>query len=131
MAFRIQSVSEPTFRKPTEHAKGWGVEKWFANNPLYCGKLLCFNKGAKFSAHFHDLKNESFYVLKGKIRFIYFDPTNANELAHELNEGDVVDIPRLCVHQVEALEESVIIEVSTQHLESDSYRVRKGDSQKK
>ncbi len=120
----------PTRRKVEDHPKGWGREVWLAANEQYCGKLLCFNKGAKFSAHFHDLKNETFYVLKGMVRLTWFKLENADEIVEVLIEGEVIDIPRLCVHQVEALEESVIIEVSTQHLETDSYRVRKGDSQK-
>ena len=28
--------------------KGWGKEIIFAREPAYCGKLLCFNKDAKF-----------------------------------------------------------------------------------
>lgn len=124
-----RNPTAPTRRKVENHPKGWGKETWLANTPQYCGKLLCFNKGAKFSAHFHDLKNETFYVLKGKVKLTWFNLQNADEIVEVLIEGEVIDIPRLCVHQVEALEESVIIEVSTQHLETDSYRVRKGDSQ--
>ena len=33
--------------------KGWGHELIWATNDKYCGKLLKFNKGAKFSMHFH------------------------------------------------------------------------------
>ncbi len=120
----------PTFRKPEDHPKGWGKEVWLAANHQYCGKLLCFNKGARFSAHFHDEKSESFYVLRGRIRFIYNDLRDASQHEQIMEEGQVVDIPRLCVHQVEALEESVVIEVSSRHSESDSFRVRPGDSQK-
>jgi hypothetical protein len=32
--------------------KGWGHELIWATNDKYCGKLLKFNKGAKFSMHF-------------------------------------------------------------------------------
>jgi hypothetical protein len=41
----------------------------------------------------------------------------------------MVDIPRLQTHQVHALEDTRILEVSTQHFEDDSYRVMAGDSQ--
>lgn len=119
----------PIFRQPESHPKGWGKEIWLSDTERYCGKLLCFNAGAKFSAHFHDLKDESFFILKGVVRFTYTDGYTANEISTVLRQGDVVDIPRLCVHQVEALEESTIIETSSQHLDSDSYRVKKGDSQ--
>ena len=37
--------------------KGWGHEVIFVNNELYCGKLLVFKKGAKFSMHYHLIKD--------------------------------------------------------------------------
>ena len=118
----------PYFRHSSETPKGWGKEVLLANRDGYCGKLLCFNKGAKFSMHFHDLKSESFYVLSGRIEFRYIGK-GCVIFSETLNRGDVVDIPRLCLHQVEALEESVLVEVSTRHEDSDSYRVAPGDSQ--
>ena len=33
--------------------KGWGHENIFATNDKYCGKLLVFNEGSRFSMHFH------------------------------------------------------------------------------
>jgi quercetin dioxygenase-like cupin family protein len=120
----------PTFRKPEEHPKGWGSELWLANTPRYCGKLLSFKKGAQFSAHFHDSKDETFYILSGRLKLIYHDLSNAALLEKVLEVGDVADSPRLGGHQIEALEQSVIVEVSSQHFELDSFRVRPGDSQK-
>ena len=49
-----------------EVEKGWGSETIFATNDLYCGKLLNFNTGAKFSMHLHKDKDETWYVLSGK-----------------------------------------------------------------
>ena len=48
---------------------------------------------------------------------------------HEFNlhEGECMDIPPGLVHQMEALEDSELFDFSTQHFESDSYRVVKGD----
>ena len=47
--------------------KGWGSELIWATNDKYCGKLLKFNAGAKFSMHFHSEKDETWYVLDGKL----------------------------------------------------------------
>ena len=49
-----------------EVEKGWGSETIFATNDLYCGKLLNFPTGAKFSMHLHKDKDETWYVLSGK-----------------------------------------------------------------
>mgnify|MGYP003334401194 CR=1 FL=1 len=55
--------------------KGWGSEFIFATNDKYCGKLLKFNKDARFSMHFHAEKDETWFVLSGKflVRYIETD----------------------------------------------------------
>lgn len=112
------------------HSKGWGEEKWIINCPDYCMKFLDFKKGTKGSMHFHVSKHETWYIAYGKILLSYINTDNANQSQVILLEGDILDIPRLNPHQVEALEDSRIIEVSTQHFDDDSYRVSPGDSQK-
>lgn len=115
---------------PQVHKKGWGEEIWIANHEKYCGKLLRFKKGAEFSMHYHMLKHETFYVLKGKLELRCFDLQDATQHEGYINVGDVIVIPAGNPHKLIALEESEIIEISTQHFESDSYRIQKGDSQK-
>ena len=111
--------------------KGWGHELIWATNDLYCGKLMKFNKGAKFSMHFHKDKDESWYVLAGKFRVIWIETQNADVRAKELKIGDTWHNPPLLPHQIECIEEGTIIEVSTPDSVEDNYRVVKGDSQKK
>lgn len=120
----------PIFRKFEEVSKGWGREVILASFKEYCGKLLCFNKGALISAHQHLEKYESFAIFRGSFEFYYFDYNKAEQYVSILKEGDIVDIPRGTLHQLKALEDSIIIEVSTEDKKSDSYRVFKGDSQK-
>jgi len=118
-------------RKAERHPKGWGEEIWIINTDKYCGKLLKFRAGATFSDHYHINKDETWYVLSGKLELRYYDLANADRLTKELTVGDVVHIPPSTPHQLKALEDSVIVEVSTPHDEEDSYRIAKGDSQKK
>lgn len=110
-------------------AKGWGSENIWATNDKYCGKLLEFNTGAKFSMHFHAHKDETWYVLSGKFKVIVIDTTNATQTTHELNTGSVWHNPPLLPHQLICLEAGTIIEVSTPDSVADNYRVAKGDSQ--
>ena len=118
-------------RKPLQEVKkGWGKEIWLANNNKYCGKILKFNAGSKFSMHYHVDKEETFYILDGHLKLKYFDLSNAEEKIQDLYSGDVVDIPQFNPHKIEAIKESTIIEISTHHEDSDSYRIEKGDSQK-
>jgi len=109
--------------------KGWGSENIWATNDKYCGKLLQFNQGARFSMHFHAHKDETWYVLSGKFKVIAINTANASQTEYELNTGDVWHNPPLLPHQLICLEAGTIIEVSTPDSVEDNYRVAKGDSQ--
>ena len=108
--------------------KGWGYEKWICNNKEYCGKLLHIIKGKKCSWHYHILKDETFYLQEGKLLVRYSDENNiedAKELI--LEKGDKFHVYRGLRHQMFALEDSDLFEFSTEHFDSDSYRILRGD----
>jgi len=110
--------------------KGWGHEVIIVNNDLYCGKILHFKKGAKFSMHFHMKKMETWYVQSGLFTFRWIYTENADVIEETLKPGDTITNFVGEPHQIICLEEGDIFEVSTTHFDSDSYRVGKGDSQK-
>lgn len=110
------------------HPKGWGYEKWIVNKPEYCGKLLFIQKDKKVSWHYHILKDETFYVQSGSIILLYSeqdDIESANKII--LNKGDSFYVPRKLRHRMIALEDTELFEFSTEHFETDSYRLIKGD----
>lgn len=109
--------------------KGWGSEDIWATNDKYCGKMMNFNKGSKFSMHFHAEKDETWYVIKGKFIVKYIDTVLAEVYEKELNVGDVWHNPPLLPHQLICLEDGIVCEVSTPDSVEDNYRVAKGDSQ--
>ena len=109
--------------------KGWGHELIWATNEKYCGKLLKFNKGAKFSMHFHAEKDESWYVLDGLVMIKFIETKDASLHEVTLKAGEVWRNRPLQPHQVICLEEGTIIEVSTPDSVQDNYRVLPGDSQ--
>jgi quercetin dioxygenase-like cupin family protein len=108
--------------------KGWGFEKWIVNCEEYCGKLLFFNKGKRCSWHYHILKDEVFYLQSGKMMVYYSNEDNILK-AHRLVlvSGQNFHVYRGLRHQMVALEDSELFEFSTQHFDSDSYRIIKGD----
>ena len=108
--------------------KGWGFEKWIVNCEEYCGKLLYFVKGKRCSWHYHKLKDEVFYIQSGKlvVRFSEDDDLNNAEQV-TLGPGDNFHVYRGLRHQMYALEDTELFEFSTQHFDSDSYRIVKGD----
>ena len=116
--------------KPERIEKGWGYELIIHNKiNEYCGKILHFNKGGAFSMHYHIEKKETFYVSKGRFMLSYINPDTTELIEKILNVGDVIEIHRGITHQLHALEESEIFEVSTYDRTEDSYRIFKGDSQ--
>jgi len=111
--------------------KGWGYELIWATNDKYCGKLMKFNKGAKFSMHFHAEKDESWYVLDGLFMIKFIETKDASMHEVTLKAGEVWRNRPLQPHQVICLEEGTIIEVSTPDSVQDNYRVLPGDSQQR
>ncbi len=126
--------------------KSWGYEDWLANSPLYCGKDLFIKKGKRLSLHFHNLKTESFFCQSGEVflefyddveldckfpdwksfdYFVYNSPGVVSCLT--LRPGDSFHIPIGRRHTLIALLDSHIFEFSTEHFDSDSIRILKGD----
>ena len=125
-------MDKPKVTKGCQVPKGWGEEIIIENNEMYCGKVLIFKKGCKFSMHYHMEKDECWYVEKGEFIYRWIDTKTAEVYEGPIKEGDVVRQLPGQPHQLEYIGdgEGRIFEVSTHHEDSDSYRVAKGDSQK-
>ena len=108
--------------------KGWGWERWIVNNEEYCGKLLYFKQGKRCSWHYHVLKDEVFYLQSGLMLVRYSDSDDL-EKAEELilEPGQNFHVYRGLRHRMIALQDSELFEFSTQHFDSDSHRILKGD----
>lgn len=115
---------------PVMVPKAWGYELVYCNNDEFCGKKLHINKGKQFSVHQHVKKREVFLLQSGKVDLMTVDSSNAAHNHREMNPGDVIEIPRLLLHQITALEDSDIIEFSTHHDDEDSLKSEPGDSQR-
>lgn len=96
--------------------KVWGSELWIANSEKYCGKILTLKKGYRCSLHTHKIKDETFYIFDGKVLMETDNQTQTME------KGDIVHISPNTYHRFTGLKDSRIIEISTQHFDSDSYR---------
>ena len=110
--------------------KGWGHELIWATNDKYCGKLMHFNEGAKFSMHFHAEKDETWLVLSGCFIVEYIDTSDASIRSKTLTKNSVWRNEPLLPHRLTCIEKGDIIEVSTPDSVEDNYRILKGDSQK-
>ena len=101
---------------PREVAKPWGSELWFAHTDRYAGKILRVRAGCRLSVQFHEEKDETSYVLSGRV--IVSQGDSADQLtARELGPGESWRIQPRVIHTLEAVEDAEIIEVSTPQLE--------------
>ena len=124
----LNDTGEITKKLPVEIVlKGWGKEIIFVNNDEYCGKLLCFEKGKKFSMHYHIKKKETWYVSKGSFILIWVETGSGTTHTEYLKLGDVITNERGEPHQLIALEDAEVFEVSTKHYDDDSFRMWKGN----
>jgi len=110
-----------------KHTKSWGHEEWIVNNELYCGKKLVFKKaGGATSLHFHIKKHETMYCAKGRFKITSVDSKTGVPRDFHLDPGDSIVIVPLDIHRITALDDhSELIEFSTHHEDSDSYRAAK------
>lgn len=96
--------------------KPWGHEIIWAHTERYVGKLLSIRAGQRLSLQYHEHKDESIYVVRGRMALHLED--EAGELrVHELAAGEHRRIPTGRTHRFEALEDVEVMEVSTPELD--------------
>jgi len=114
---------------PMKHVdKGWGWERWIANGPEYCGKLLFIEADKRSSWHYHKLKDEVFYIQSGLVIVKYSEDDDLEQAKQcILQAGENFHVHRGLRHQILALQDTELFEFSTQHFDSDSHRILPGD----
>jgi quercetin dioxygenase-like cupin family protein len=94
--------------------KPWGYEIWWALTERYVGKILHVNKGASLSLQYHNVKDETIMVQRGRLLFETRPPGETGELRRiEMGPGDVFHIPPGTIHRMTGLEDCDLVEVST------------------
>lgn len=101
---------------PRHVPKPWGHELWFAHTDRYAGKLLHVNAGQRLSLQYHEVKDETSYLLSGCILLSQGQSDDAM-VERKLEPGAVWRNQPRVVHMVKALEDSLILEVSTPELD--------------
>jgi len=107
--------------------KTWGSELWFANNDLYCGKLLTVESG-KWSSegkyHYHKIKDETFFVIEGRLWLDIGDDKTGEYQRLHLYANDSYRVMPGVKHRFTASSSFTckFIEASTHHDDEDSYR---------
>ena len=103
--------------EPERIEKPWGWELVWALTDAYAGKLLFVRAGQSLSLQFHKVKDESWYVLEGRIELELGGPGEGVLASEVVGAGASFRLPPGTVHRVRAVEDATIIEVSTPQLE--------------
>ena len=110
-------MNERRFEHAAERVdKPWGWELIWAVTDRYIGKLLFVRAGQALSLQYHERKDESWLVREGRAALELGAVDGALE-EREIGPGDAFHFPPGTVHRVRALEDTLIVEVSTPDLD--------------
>jgi mannose-6-phosphate isomerase len=110
-------MTEQLFKhsEPQRVPKPWGYELIFAKTGRYVGKILHINRGECLSLQYHEIKEETLFVVSGWLRLTVEHDGDRRELS--LKTGQAFHIPPLMIHRMEAIEDTDVAEVSTPELD--------------
>jgi mannose-6-phosphate isomerase len=103
--------------EPERVEKPWGSELIWALTEEYAGKLLFVNAGHQLSLQFHQQKDESWYVLEGRAELEFAGAGEKATSSEVVTPGAAFRITPGTVHRIRAVEDTVVLEVSTPHLD--------------
>ena len=100
---------------PRHVPKPWGHELWFAHTRHYAGKLLHVRSGHSLSVQYHEVKDETVYLLAGELVYRVWEDGRPRDVG--LRVGQAFRITPHTVHQMEAVTDCDVLEASTPHLD--------------
>lgn len=97
--------------------KPWGNEIWWAHaKDKYMGKIINIKQGHRLSLQYHQQKEETIYVLSGRLKLTYSETRNGEIKQCIMEEGESYHVYPYSVHRFEAYKGDVtLLEVSTDH----------------
>src|SRR5437763_7802984 len=95
--------------------KPWGYELIFAKTERYVGKILHINRGESLSLQYHEMKEETLYVVGGELKLTI--EVDGDRRLVTLREGEAFHIPPRMIHRMEAVRDTDVAEVSTPELD--------------
>jgi len=112
----MSSARERYAVTPRRVEKPWGWELVWAETERYVGKLLFVRAGESLSLQYHERKDESWLVREGRARLELGEVGGGLEEV-EIGSGDAFRYRPGTVHRVTALEDTLVLEVSTPELD--------------
>jgi mannose-6-phosphate isomerase len=99
----------------THVPKPWGHETIWAKTEAYVGKVLHIKAGESLSVQYHNIKDETVYLMSGRLLYRVWEGDTPMDV--NLKVGEAYRITPGTVHQMEAVTDCDILEVSTPQLD--------------
>lgn len=98
-------------------SKPWGHETIWAHTDRYVGKILHIKAGHALSVQYHNVKDETVYLLSGELKYwVKLQGSDAMRDMH-LARGDAFRITPGTIHYMEAVTDCDVLEASTPELD--------------
>lgn len=93
------------------------IEFWVANEQEagYCGKFLFVADGQTCPYHHHEIKHETFFIMKGQMRMVI----DGREII--MNEGDNLVMTPGMKHSFTGIGPALLLEISMPSIRQDSF----------
>ena len=101
---------------PYRVEKPWGYELIWARTDRYVGKVLHVRAGHVLSLQYHNRKDETMHVFRGEL-ILRTGPADALEERPLPGGRDACTFRPELMHQIEAVEDSDVLEASTPELD--------------
>ena len=109
-------MSSPFDHKAVQRVpKPWGYELIYAKTSRYVGKILHINRGESLSLQYHEMKEETLYVVSGELLLTIGWEGERRDT--RLRAGEAFHIPPHMIHRMEGITDVDIAEVSTPELD--------------
>jgi len=120
---KLPSTKEIRGAKRWEEERGEFVQVAY-EEPIRHLAAFEIRKRSSRGDHYHEKKEEIFYVFQGRIKATFIDMDTLQKQERILEKGDKIRVKPRCGHLFYGLEDTVVIEYSPQvYDKEDSYKI--------
>ena len=113
---RVPATKDVTGAKRWEEERGEFVQISYREEIRHLA-LFQIREGFSRGNHYHEKKEEIFYVVSGRMKAIFLDMDSPQIEEHLLGKGDKIRIKPRCAHRFIGLEDTLVVEYSPQYFE--------------
>ena len=123
MIEKLPNEKERAGAKRWEEERGEFVQIAFQEE-IHHLALFEIKRGFVRGNHYHQKKEEVFYIFQGKLKALFMDLDTSQKEERVLEKGDKIRIRPFCGHMFHGLEDTLVVEYSPQVYEmEDNVRI--------